>query len=361
MKHKSLNDRGLIFLKKDQYIKAINHFERAVDLKPEYIDALYNLGLAYHKNGNLDKAIRIYKKIVYVDSTYALSSENRILSVIYFFSQGKIYEALDILNKLIELNPRDALIYNMLGGCYASNGQIDLAIENYQKALEYQPEYAIPQHMINSLTGFTSKEPPKEYVKNLFDDYAERFNDSLVVNLQYNLPFIIKDLIFSFSNKIKYGKVIDLGCGTGLSAEGLRSISRNLTGVDLSENMILEANKLNLYDELIVGDIVDVLNSTQFKYELFVALDVLIYVGDADLFFKTIRKYCYQNALLIFSIELQQEKGFSLLKSSRYSHSEDYIMNLLSSGFDFVKSKDVKLRKEGGNWIEGKIYAFKAN
>ena len=77
--------------------------------------------------------------------------------------------------------------------------------------------------MINSLTGNTSKEPPKEYVKNLFDDYAQKFNESLVEKLQYKLPFIIKEFIYkSINSKTKFKKVIDLGCGTGLSGHDLQ-------------------------------------------------------------------------------------------------------------------------------------------
>ena len=68
---------------------------------------------------------------------------------------------------LVEKNPTDALLFNMLGGCLASIGQTEMAIANYQKALEFEPEYPIPKHMLNSLTGHTSKEPPKQYVKNL--------------------------------------------------------------------------------------------------------------------------------------------------------------------------------------------------
>ena len=98
----------------------------------------------------------------------------------------------------------------MMGGCYLSLRQFENAIQSYEKALEIKPDYAIPQHMINSLTGHTSKEPPKEYVKNLFDDYAERFNDSLVQGLQYKLPFMIKDFIQKASSISNYPKTIDL-------------------------------------------------------------------------------------------------------------------------------------------------------
>ena len=218
MKHVSFNDKGMELLDTSQFIEAKNYFEKALQLKPHFTDAMNNLGVVYHKLGNLDQAVRLYKKVVAIDSNYALESENKILSVIYFFSQGNIQEALEKLNILVEKNPNDALLFNMLGGCLASIGQTEMAIANYQKALEFEPEYAIPKHMLNSLTGQTSKEPPKQYVKNLFDDYAHRFNNALVDNLQYSLPFIIKDLIVkSNTQKSKFKNVIDLGCGTGLA------------------------------------------------------------------------------------------------------------------------------------------------
>ena len=247
----------------------------------------------------------------------------------------------------------------MLGGCFASIGDSEMAITNYQKALEFEPEYAIPKHMFNALTGHTSKEPPKQYVKNLFDDYAHRFNDALVNNLQYSLPFIIKELILkSNREESQYKNVIDLGCGTGLAGKDLRDISTNLFGVDISENMIQEAEKLDIYDTLIVGDIVEKLNASHDKFDLLVALDVLIYIGDVQSTFKAVHKSCEPDSLFVFSVEIQDENGYSLLKSSRYAHSDEYIMKQSNGLFDLVNSQNIRLRKEGENWIEGKVYVF---
>jgi predicted TPR repeat methyltransferase len=360
MKYESLNDQGIALIKKDQFNDAKFFFEKAIELKSDFIDALYNLGFVQHKLGKLDQAVRLYKQVVAIDANYALASENKILSVIYFFSQGSIQEALDTLSILIEKNPKDPLLYNMLGGCFASIGQTDLAIENYQKALEFEPEYAIPKHMLNSLIGVTSKEPPKEYVKNLFDDYATRFNDSLVNNLQYNLPFIIKDLIIQLnSTKSKYKNVIDLGCGTGLAGKSLRDISSNLTGIDISENMISEAEKLHIYDTLIVGDMAEKLNALQDKFDLLVALDVLVYIGDVQSIFQAVRQFCKLESLFAFSVEIQEESGYSLLKSARYAHSNKYIMEQTAGLFELANSQNVRLRKEGENWINGKVYIFR--
>jgi predicted TPR repeat methyltransferase len=361
MEYEVLNYQGVALIKQHQFNEALVFFEKALELKPNFVEALHNCGLAQHRLGKLDQAVRLYKKAVEIDSNYALESENKILSVIYFFSQGNIQDALETLNILIEKNPRDALLFNMLGGCFVSIGLPEMAIVNYQKALELEPEYAIPKHMFNALTGHTSKEPPKQYVKNLFDDYAHRFNNALVNNLQYSLPFVIKELILkSNSEKSQYKNVIDLGCGTGLAGKGLRSISANLTGIDISENMVAESEKLDIYDTLIFGDIVEKLNASQDKFDLMVALDVLIYIGDVQSIFQAVQKSCMLDSLFVFSVEIQAENGYSLLKSSRYSHSDEYIMNQSKGLFDLVNSQNVKLRKEGENWIDGKVYIFRS-
>ena len=292
---------------------------------------------------------------------YAVIHKNKILSVIYFFSKGLIPDAIDVLTTLIKDSPNDALLFNMTGGCYASKGRTDLAIKFYERALVLKPDYAIPQHMLNSLQGITSIRPPQEYVKNLFDDYAERFDTSLLDQLQYKLPFLIKEIILKIdATRTKFDKVIDLGCGTGLAAAGLSGICNNLTGIDISVNMASKAKNLGIYDNLIVGDIVEILSSTEEKYDLFIALDVLIYIGEVESIFNAVKKCCNKNALFIFSIEIQEGHDYSLLKSSRYAHSENYILNIISDMFKVVGSQKVRLRKEGNVWIDGKIYIMQA-
>jgi predicted TPR repeat methyltransferase len=362
MKHKLYNIRGTRYANLGQLDTAISYYEKALSIKPNYAEAHYNLGFTLQRLGQLDAAVRSYTKVVTIKPEYAEAHNNKILSVIYFFTKGQIPDAIDTLEVLIKDNPNDALLFNMSGGCYVSLGQVDMAVKNYEKALAIKPDYAVPQHMLNSLIGYTSKEPPKEYIKNLFDDFAERFDDSLIQKLGYKLPFLMKELILKLDpNKSKFDKVIDLGCGTGLSGKELRDISNNLTGIDLSENMVAKARGLDVYDSLIVGDIVETLSTSTEKYDLFIALDVLIYIGDAKSIFNTVRNCCNKNAFFIFSVETQAEDGYSLLKSARYAHSENYILNNTSDGFKVVDSQDVRLRKEGNSWIDGKIFILQAS
>jgi predicted TPR repeat methyltransferase len=146
-----------------------------------------------------------------------------------------------------------------------------------------------------------------------------------------------------------------------LAGRSLIEFSDNLTGIDLSENMIKKAKKLDIYDSLIVGDIVEQLELSEEKYDLFVALDVFIYIGDLTSIFNTVRKCGNKNSYFIFSIETQTDEGYSLLKSSRYAHSDNYILDVSSDGFKFVNSQSVVLRKEGNNSIDGKVYILRAS
>ncbi|WP_416677333.1 tetratricopeptide repeat protein [Candidatus Pseudothioglobus sp. Uisw_016] len=362
MKHKLYNIKGKRRAKLGELETAISFYEKAISIKPEYVDAHYNVGYANHKLGRLDAAVKSYKKVVAISPDYATKHNNKILSVIYFFSKMLIPDAIDVLEELIKGSPNDALLFNMIGGCYASQGKTDIAIKFYEKALDLKPDYAIPQHMLNSLQGNTSKRPPKEYVKNLFDDYAERFDESLLNQLQYKLPLLIKDIVLKIDPaRTKFDKVIDLGCGTGLSGENLQGISNNLTGIDISENMISKANELGIYDSLIAGDIVEKLDLSKEKYDLFIALDVFIYIGEITSMLSAVKMCANKNSFFIFSIETLKGEGYSLLKSSRYAHSDSYILEVASNGFELVDSQNVKLRKEGNKWIDGKIYILKVS
>ena len=87
--------------------------------------------------------------------------QEQINSIISLFSSGQTQEALDSVRALIKDYPNEALLYNMSGGCNASLGQLDMAVKDYKKALAIKPDYAVPQHMLNALTGNKSTRTTK--------------------------------------------------------------------------------------------------------------------------------------------------------------------------------------------------------
>ena len=353
------NNLGVTLKELGQLDSAVECYEKAITTQPDYAEAHNNLGLAFYELDQVDAAVESYKKALAIKPDYAEVNYNLGNAL---NDLGQLDDAVKSYEKALAIKPDYAEAHNNLGNVLKDLGQLDDAVKSYERALAIKPDYLVPQHMINALTGNTSTEPPKEYVKNLFDDYAEGFDDSLIKQLGYKLPFLMKELILKLDPlRNKFEKVIDLGCGTGLTGIELRDISNNLTGIDISSNMVAKTRELYVYDCLIEGDVVDILSSSKEKYDLFIALDVFIYIGELTKMFKTVRQCCNKNALFIFSIEAQEEDGYSLLKSARYSHSESYILKTASVAFKVIYSQEVNLRKEKEGWIKGKIFIMQAS
>jgi tetratricopeptide (TPR) repeat protein len=53
---------------------ATAYFERAIELFPEYIDAIYNLGLCYERTGDFDTAQVYYKQALEINPQYDLAA-----------------------------------------------------------------------------------------------------------------------------------------------------------------------------------------------------------------------------------------------------------------------------------------------
>ncbi len=67
--------------------------------------------------------------------------------------------------------------------------------------------------------------------------------------------------------------------------------------------MLAKARKRNLYTNLALGDICDVLEADTRRYDLVIAGDVLIYIGDLARLFTLIAERLTRGGMLAFSIE----------------------------------------------------------
>ena len=388
----ALNNLGITLKNLGKFDEAIKNYEKAIEIKPIFVEAHNNLGVLLMDLKQMDESIKCFEQALAIDFDNAEVHNNlgnvlkrleqldassdcyeRAIAIkpdyaeahnnlgITLMDLGKVEEAVKSYERAVEFQPNYAEAYYHLGIAYQRSSNESMSIKSFEMALNIQPNYLEAQHMLNSLSGYTSKEPPRQYVEKLFDDYAEKFDESLVEELGYRLPFFLKDIIHELGlANTKFEKVIDLGCGTGLSGNELINFSKSLTGVDLSQNMISKARDRGVYDNLIIGDIVHTLKSAREKYDLFVALDVLIYIGDIVDITNAIKDCCTEHSFLILSIESQKDGGYSLLKTGRYSHSLEYVLNITSDNFQLIKVKEVNLRKENGKWIAGQIIILQA-
>ena len=267
---------------------------------------------------------------------------------------GQIDQAINAFKRVTAIEPDYAAAYNKMGNVLKNQGKLEEAIEAYKKALSLKPAYAEASHMLSALTGKTTKSAPREYVENLFDKYAYKFDQSLVVKLSYDIPKIITQLAVEKHGSSSLGSILDLGCGTGLTGEKVRPHCTNLEGIDLSKKMLEIAKSRNVYNKLEHIDIVGYLSSAELDFDYFIATDVFIYVGDLSEVFRLIKARNKKPGKLIFSTEHANEKGFHLEKSGRYSHSMSYIEELCTEfKFSISHFSETNLRKEKGSFLIG--------
>ena len=236
-------------------------------------------------------------------------------------------------------------------------GKLKEAQASYTQAIALKPDYADAKHLLAALTGETTSTAPRDYVEGLFDNFAAKFENSLVHSLEYKIPGVIAEMIKKDSKLDLLGSVIDLGCGTGLFGMEIKHFCEYLEGIDLSKKMLDRAKEKNVYNKLIKQDINDYLSNVSFNFDYFISTDVFIYIGDLSDVFRLIKSRNNKGGKLAFSTEDYTGEGFFLEQSGRYSHSKKYIESLCEKfGYKLSHFEIQPLRKEKNEYISGGLY-----
>mgnify|MGYP002826846180 CR=1 FL=1 len=166
-----------------------------------------------------------------------------------FKQQGKLEETIRACERAIFIKADYAQAYFNMGNALKDQGKRNSAVEAYRKAVLIKPDYGSAKHMLNSISGTTPKTAPRDYIEGLFDGYANKFEASLVSNLEYKIPKLITDLLVKTNDQRSLGSILDLGCGTGLLGSEIKNYCSNLEGIDLSNKMLESAKQKNIYNK----------------------------------------------------------------------------------------------------------------
>jgi Flp pilus assembly protein TadD len=131
------NNLGAVLLKKGQPDDAIDHFNRAIEIKSDEASAFANLGNALLQKGELGEAIFQYQKAVELkpnDAGFHYNLANALLA------RGEVDDAIAEYQETLAINPNSADAHNNLGAVLLHRGELDAAIDHYQKALEINPQ-----------------------------------------------------------------------------------------------------------------------------------------------------------------------------------------------------------------------------
>jgi predicted TPR repeat methyltransferase len=201
---------------------------------------------------------------------------------------------------------------------------------------------------------------PPEYIKNLFDTYADHYEIHLQQALDYKVPEELFRAVSGVSkSKTASLAILDIGCGTGLCGVPFKPLAQILIGVDLSPNMLAVAKQKNIYDELIESDIVSYLLTQENTFDIILAGDVFVYVGDLQPLLAAAANALRPTGLLAFNTEISAQQDYSMNQSGRFSHEKKYLDNLARElGFQVVFYENISTRQQNNTPVAGHLYVF---
>lgn len=246
-------------------------------------------------------------------------------------------------------------------------GDVDAAVKAYEEVLAIDPEdHGGAAVRIAAMgRGDQPSKAPDAYVETLFDQHAEAFEDILVEQLGYAVPMMVRQRLQTL-NLGPFKRLLDLGCGTGLTGEALRDMADDITGIDISENMVEIAHEKDLYETLYVAEVEDFLEDNDDEpFDIITATDVLPYLGALEPLFFGAAENLNAGGLLIFSSETLPEeimagRPYMVGPHQRFAHAETYVRErLAATGFEVIEVTDINVRMQDGNPTPGHLVIAK--
>ncbi len=132
------NSLGMALDSQGRSDEAMAQYQKALEIKPNYIHALNNLGVAFARLNRLDEAMAQYQKAVqlqpdYVEAHYNLGNA--------LAKRGRMDEARAHYQQAVDIKPDYLKAHYNLGGVLAARGRLDEAVAHYRQALDLATQY----------------------------------------------------------------------------------------------------------------------------------------------------------------------------------------------------------------------------
>jgi predicted TPR repeat methyltransferase len=364
----ALHFLGLLRTHQGRYQEAVKLMIAALEIDPNYVDAWSNLGVAYFKERDFERAEFCARKAIEISPEFANAWANLGMTL---RARNACEEALVAWGRALDLQPSMRNIAISYGHLLYRLNRLTEALEFYGRWQAAVPDDPIPQHMLAALGG--AERPTRAsdgYVRATFDDFAESFDQNLE-ELGYRAPQLLADAVKQ--SEALVGRegldVLDIGCGTGLCGTLLRPIARCLVGVDLSPNMLSKAATRAVYDQLNCAELTQWLADCGRQFDLAVAADVLCYFGDLSTALINARTALAPGGCFACSLEALPDSAdgqapatepYLLRPHGRYQHARKYVEAMFAAaGLDLISVSTATLRYERQEPVVGLIFVGK--
>lgn len=353
------NNLGNIHKETGNYAEAEACYRTALACNAQQNDALSNLALVLEVLLRPEEAFEAYTALLaqapqlgrahYLMGMYLRNHVNEIEDV---------ERAIVCFRHAIRCDSKDVRSLDALGVALYMLGRHEEAIGVYRDWLNREPDNPVPRHMLAACGGEQAPARADDaYVRDVFDKFADSFDEQLLKNLDYRAPQILTEaLIGVLGPPTASLDVLDAGCGTGLCGPLIRAHARRLDGVDLSGGMIEKARLRGGYDDLVVAELTAYLQARPAAWDAVLSADTLIYFGELAPVMSAAYDALRAGGWLAFTLEALdgEDDRFELSSSGRFRHTRSHVMGVLDSvGFDDVTISEAIMRKEVGKQVIG--------
>jgi predicted TPR repeat methyltransferase len=254
-------------------------------------------------------------------------------------ARGDFAGAADVLAQTVALAPNFATAWFALGAIRDRLSDRSGAVAAFEHARDADPQdyHGARLQLARLGSGDATPAMSETYVRRLFDQYAARYDAALTERLTYRGPVLLRQAVEeamrALHRPLRFGSMLDLGCGTGLAGAAFASVVDRIVGVDLSPAMVSRAAAKDIYDRLHTGDLTAFLSdeiSNAATYDLVLAADVFVYVNDLSPIVAGVARVLSSDGVFAFTVETHSGDGVRLLPTLRYAHGEPYIRRRLS-------------------------------
>ena len=173
---------------------AINSFQTAIALYPDYAAAYHGLGMVFWQESKYELAQECFERVISLDANSA-SAHLNLGNV--FRQQGKLERAISAYQTAVEINSHYAPAWHNLGLIYQSKKQLELAESSFARAIKEDKLYFSSYLELGKIWNFTNRISKS---KQLYQEALKR-NPSEELHKQFtNLLTHAKIKLSNYSN-----------------------------------------------------------------------------------------------------------------------------------------------------------------
>lgn len=320
--------RGNILQQLNRFEEALASYNHALAIKPDFATVLFSRGFVLNHLKRFEDALASYDRGLAIKPVHAEALHFRGLAL---RELKRFEEALASINKALAIKPdfRNAAVNR------------DIALLGLNRVMRY----------------------PALAAQALFDEIADRYDEIMLDGLAYRAHIHVRTLADRvLARATRPSRILDLGTGTGLVGEAFRDLAEGgrFDGIDLSSRMIEMARARGIYNDLIHGDIETVLHQPGLSYDLILAADAMVYLGDLALTFSGVARRLTPGGFYVFTCESKAGEGWDKTPSNRFRHSEAYLRGAAAhAGLELASLMECHLRNQAQEPVPGFAVALR--